>query len=398
MSNQYFIKRGLKIPDKLRIARYERSPEMGPSILFFSGGTALNDLSKKLKKFTHNSIHMMTPFDSGGSSAVLRQSFDMPAIGDLRARLMALADDSVKGLPDVFALFSHRLSKTSPHPVLEKQLFDMTQGVHSLVAAIPEPMRQLICNQLAFFQSHKPDNFNLRGASVGNLILSGGYLNNTRHLEPIVFLFSKLVEVRGTVRLTVDDNFHLAVELENGDVIVGQHRMTGKEKPPISKRIKRMFLSRNIDQLQPVESVLCERQKQLIINADMICFPPGSYYSSVLASLLPKGVGKAIYSNQGPKVFIPNLGEDPEMLGMDVNDAIQTLLDYIQQDLEHPVPENRLLSHIVIDKNNEQQQETIDRVRWQQHGMQIVETNIISKSSAPFYDTDALLSVLLSFC
>lgn len=398
MDSQYFISRGLRIPDKLRIARYERSPEMGPSILFFSGGTALNDLSKKLKKYTHNSIHMMTPFDSGGSSAVLRQAFNMPAIGDLRARLMALADDSIKGLPDVFTLFSHRLSKSAPHPVLEKQLLDMTAGSHPLVAAISEPMRQLICNQLAYFQSHKPDNFNLRGASVGNLILSGGYLNNTRHLEPIVFLFSKLVEVRGTVRLTVDDNYHLVVELDNGETIIGQHRMTGKEKAPIAARVKKMYLSECIDELKPIESKLSERHQKLITNADMICFPPGSFYSSVLASLLPKGVGKAIYNNNGPKVFIPNLGEDPEMMGMDINDAINTLLEYIQKDIDKPVANNRILSHLILDKNSQSQIDALDRTYWESQGIQVVEANIVNKRSSPYYETDSLLNVLLSFC
>lgn len=398
MSSPYFINRGLKIPDKLRIARYERSPEMGPSILFFSGGSALNHLSKKLKKYTHNSIHMMTPFDSGGSSAVLRKAFDMPAIGDLRARLMALADDSIKGLPDVFALFSHRLSKSASLETLQQQLSDMVMGVHPLVAAIPEPMRQLICNQLAYFDTQKPDHFNLQGASVGNLILSGGYLNNTRHLEPIVFLFSKLVEVRGTVRLTVDDNYHLAVELANRETIVGQHRMTGKEHSPLDKRIIQLSLSRQADEFDPVISLLCDRHKKLISEADMICFPPGSFYSSVLANLLPKGVGKAIYNNNGPKVFVPNLGNDPEMVGMTLNDAVETLITYIKRDLDFPVSDSRLLSHIIVDKNNKEMQRSIDKHRWQQLGIQIVEANVVSKKSAPYYDSEALLSVLLSFC
>ena len=74
--------RTASIPDPLRISRYQKIPELGPRILFFSGGTALTGLSRELKKFTHNSIHFVSPFDSGGSSAKLRHAFDMPAIGD----------------------------------------------------------------------------------------------------------------------------------------------------------------------------------------------------------------------------------------------------------------------------------------------------------------------------
>lgn len=87
------------VPDPIRISRYHKAPELGPRILFFSGGTALDQLSKKLKNFTHNSIHLVTPFDSGGSSAKLRHAFDMPAIGDLRSRMIALADETITGHP-----------------------------------------------------------------------------------------------------------------------------------------------------------------------------------------------------------------------------------------------------------------------------------------------------------
>ena len=45
-----------------------------PRILFFSGGTALRETSRKLVRHTRNSIHLVTPFDSGGSSAVIRQA------------------------------------------------------------------------------------------------------------------------------------------------------------------------------------------------------------------------------------------------------------------------------------------------------------------------------------
>jgi hypothetical protein len=50
-----------------------------------------------LCRFTHNSIHLISPFDSGGSSAVIREAFDMMAVGDIRNRLMSLADETVHG-------------------------------------------------------------------------------------------------------------------------------------------------------------------------------------------------------------------------------------------------------------------------------------------------------------
>ena len=70
-------------------------PPLGPRLVFFTGGTALRDLSRRLTAHTHNSVHLVTTFDSGGSSAALRRAFAMPAVGDLRNRLLALADSAV---------------------------------------------------------------------------------------------------------------------------------------------------------------------------------------------------------------------------------------------------------------------------------------------------------------
>jgi hypothetical protein len=79
--NSIRVTRTARLPDPLRISRYRKAPEFGPEILFFSGGSALNDVSRVIKNHTYNSTHLITPFDSGGSSAKLRQAFDMPATG-----------------------------------------------------------------------------------------------------------------------------------------------------------------------------------------------------------------------------------------------------------------------------------------------------------------------------
>ncbi|MFW5836578.1 MAG: 2-phospho-L-lactate transferase CofD family protein, partial [Desulfovibrionaceae bacterium] len=105
------LTREATIPDPMRLARYERIPELGPRILFFSGGTALRELSREIIRYTHNTIHLITPFDSGGSSAKLREAFHMPAVGDIRNRLMALADTSLTGNPAIFNFFAHRFPK-----------------------------------------------------------------------------------------------------------------------------------------------------------------------------------------------------------------------------------------------------------------------------------------------
>ncbi|MCK4709240.1 MAG: GAK system CofD-like protein, partial [Gammaproteobacteria bacterium] len=330
--NSIHVTRAVQMPDLIRAGRYRKSPELGPHILFFSGGSALNQFSQVLKSYTHNSVHMVTPFDSGGSSAELRKAFQMPSIGDLRSRLMALADETITGHPEVYQLFTHRLNKNSKNPELLIQLEAMCAGKDELVRAVPNPMRRLIRTQLGYFIEAMPPSFNLHGASIGNLILTGGYLNNHQHLDPIIFLFSKLVGVRGTVRATVNDNLSMGADLADGSRIIGQHRLTGKEHKPLVSKVKKIFLSADPDRFVPAQAKLRKKNRKLITNAELICYPPGSFYTSLIASLLPDGVCRAIASNDCPKVYIPNLGQDPEQIGMTMDSSIRTLLQYLRAD------------------------------------------------------------------
>src|SRR5688572_20913617 len=106
MTSSIRVSRTARVPDDVRVERCRRLPEFGPRLLFFSGGSALRGLSRKLKLYTENSAHLITPFDSGGSSALLRDTFGMPSVGDLRNRLMALADETARGSPEIYRLFS----------------------------------------------------------------------------------------------------------------------------------------------------------------------------------------------------------------------------------------------------------------------------------------------------
>ena len=134
------LQRRALLPDKLKIARYEKAPELGPRLLFFSGGNALKRFSKTLIRYTHNSVHIITPFDSGGSSAEIRRAFRMLSIGDVRNRLMALADQSIKGNPEIYRLFSYRLPADDPSDRLREKLQMMAEGLDSLVDGIPVPI------------------------------------------------------------------------------------------------------------------------------------------------------------------------------------------------------------------------------------------------------------------
>lgn len=394
--NSIHVTRAVQMPDRVRLGRYRKTPELGPQLLFFSGGTALNSVSQVLKSYSHNSVHMVTPFDSGGSSATLRKAFDMPSIGDLRSRLMALADETITGHPDVYELFTHRFPGDGDNRRLLVQLKAMCAGKDHLIRAVSNPMRRLIRTQLRFFLDAMPASFDLRGASIGNLILTGGYLNNHQHLDPIIFLFSKLVGVRGIVRAIVNDNLHLGADLENGSRVIGQHRLTGKERAPLTSPIKQLFLSADPDRLVPAKAQLRKKNRNLIRTAELICYPPGSFYTSLVANLLPGGVNEAIAGNDCPKVYVPNLGHDPEQVGMTLDISIKTLLRYLRGNAGSKYQVRNFLNFVLVDTRNGKYPDRVSAGLLEDLGIQLIDTKLVRKSGVSRYDPELLVSALLS--
>jgi CofD-related protein of GAK system len=373
-----------KVPDAIRLARYLRAPEIGPTVLFFSGGSALRNTSRMLTEYSHNSVHLITPFDSGGSSAKLRDAFSIISVGDLRNRLMALADTRLKSHPDVYRLFDTRLDKDAEQDELRRQLAEMTSGADPLVAAVPLPLRTLIRNHLGYFSEHMPPSFDLRGASIGNLILAGGYLHNRGDIDAVIFLFSKLVAVRGIVRPVVDSNLHLTAELQDGTVVVGQHRITS----PLSAPIRGLRLNEDVH--------IDDRTAQLIDEAELICFPIGSFWTSVMACLLPRGVGGAVARAGCPKVYVPNLGYDPEALGLAPHDQVRVLLEQLRRDAGEATPTELLLHFVLVDSERGEYAGGLDIDAIEALGVEVIDVPLVSDETAPLIESRRLVELLLS--
>ena len=391
------VRRIAHIPDPVRFARFRHAPELGPRLLFFSGGNALRTLSRHLIDYTYNSIHLITPFDSGGSSEELRRAFHMPAVGDLRNRLMALADQTVRGNPEIYTLFAFRFPTDEDAEALQARLDGMVRGTDALVAEVPEPLRGIMRNHLAFFQDSMPAGFDLRGAAIGNLVLTGGYLNQNRNLDSVLYLFSQLVEARGVVRPVVDCDLHLVAELEDGRTVVGQHRITGRTEPALDVPVRRVTLTRPGPGAVPHRPVIDELVENLIEQADLICFPVGSFYSSLLATLLPDGVADAVVRSEAPKVYVPNPdGTDPEELGLDLPGKVERLLACLREGAAaNDVAVRDVLQYVFVDGNSgDVPASSIDAVR--RLGVEVVDVPPESPESAPLHDDRLLAEALLS--
>jgi CofD-related protein of GAK system len=326
-------------------------PELGPRVLFFTGGTALADISRELAGKTYNSVHVVTPFDSGGSSASLRQALGIPAVGDLRNRLLALADRAVTPV-EVLALCRRRLPEDGSRDELLQELYYLASARSSVWADIPRVFSEVLRLHLHYFLEAMPPHFDPHGACIGNLILAGGWVHHGGDLLPTLGILSRLLHVRGLVLPVVQENLHLAVELENSEFVVGQHHITGNRKT-FSAPVRRVFLTpeRPESSFLPTESRprVASLVATYIRAADCICYPMGSFYTSVLANLLPAGVGAAVSKAECPKLYIPNSGIDPEQRGLSVADGVALLLRILRRDAGAQTDPARLLNAVLVD-------------------------------------------------
>ena len=380
----------------------KRLPELGPRVLFFTGGTALADISRELAGYTHNSVHVVTPFDSGGSSASLRRVLDIPAVGDLRNRLLALADSTVTPA-EALALCKRRLPTEGSHDELLQELYSLASARSSVWADIPRVCGEVLRLHLHYFLEAMPAHFDPRGACIGNLVLAGGWAHHGGDILPTLGVLSRVLHVRGLVLPVVQENLHLAAELENAELVVGQHRITGRGSA-LPAPVRRLFLTR-----QRPESALppAERRPRIaslvatyIRAADCLCYPMGSFYTSLLANLLPVGVGAAVSKAECPKLYIPNTGIDPEQQGLSVADRVALLLKTLRRDAGPQTETARLLHAVLVDSVHGSYPGGIDVEGVTAQGVELRDLPLVQPDNVqrhiPELATQAILSAMAS--
>ena len=83
----------------------------GPRIVAIGGGTGLSVLLRGLKEHTSNLTAVVTVADDGGSSGALREVLGVPAVGDIRNCIAALADAE----PLMTRLLQYRFPSDATH-------------------------------------------------------------------------------------------------------------------------------------------------------------------------------------------------------------------------------------------------------------------------------------------
>ncbi|KAH7170155.1 hypothetical protein EDB81DRAFT_708347 [Dactylonectria macrodidyma] len=219
------------------------SPSPLNGIVVFSGGSAANnlvDVFESVREANQFKLSYVIPIsDNGGSSSELIRVFGGPGIGDVRSRLVRLIpEDGGEETVAIKHFFNHRLPKVFAEARAE--WFEILEASHPLWDNISSPKRELIRSYLNSFnvevvkRMRPSSRFDFSGASIGNLFLTGARLF-TGSFEAAVYLLSSICAVpdRIAVLPALNTNFalHIAAGLQDGTVITGQNDISHPSAP-----------------------------------------------------------------------------------------------------------------------------------------------------------------------
>jgi uncharacterized cofD-like protein len=219
-----------------------------------------------LKEFPIDLTAIISVCDDGKSTGVLREEFNIPAVGDIRRVLAALSETE----PLVMELFNYRFNTTS----------------------------------------------DLDGHTIGNLLLTASS-EITGNLSDGIEALSKVFNLRGKVVPLTEDNVVLMGEMGDGTIIEGEHNIT-----MYKSNIKRVFYKE--------EPVPTKEAVKAIEEADLIILSMGSLFTSIIPNLICDEIKDAIDRSNAKVMYACNMVTQPgETDGFKVSDHVKLLNQYL---------------------------------------------------------------------
>ncbi len=244
-------------------------------VVALGGGTGLSSLLRGLKTLVPEKIDdlsaIVTVADNGGSSGRLREEMNIPAPGDIRNCIVALAEDE-----DI-------LSKV--------------------------------------FQYRFQEGEGLKGHSFGNLFLTVLTKITGDFLEAVE-ITSDILKIKGRIIPSTDEIVNLVAEFSDGKIIKGESEITEYGKQ-LKAKIKKIWLEPE-DVKAPPEAV------EKIMNADFVLLGPGSLFTSIVPNLLVKDIREALLKTKAFKIYIVNvMTQYGETDGFSASDHVKALHEVV---------------------------------------------------------------------
>lgn len=309
-------------------------------VIVFGGGTGLSCLLSGLKLFPVEVTTVITVSDNGSSTGVLKQEFDIPAVGDVGKVLLSMAnvDD------DLVRLLRYRFHR----------------------------------------EGSSLDNHPVRNILLTALIdLKGSLTEATRYM-------CGLLNIRGNVLPLTEEKVELV-----GKSATGAEEFFGEES--VSQNV-RYISSLSYDH----DIHVADAVKQGIAGSDLIIFSPGSLYTSILPHLISEEIVEAIRAARAPIMYVSNLVTQPgETDRYNVSDHLAVLNRYLKgRRVDLVVGNNAVIDPQVVDRYLTNENKTLvalDREAIARQGARVIEDDIFSIDEEGRIRHNALKTAFLIF-
>lgn len=291
---------------------------MKKKVVVLGGGTGMSCLLRGLKKFPVDITTVVSVCDDGQSTGKLREEFNIPAVGDVRKVMIALAETE----PSVEELLNYRFKTTS----------------------------------------------DLNGHTVGNLLLTAT-TNITGNMPDGIELLSKVLNLSGKVLPLTEDNVTLVGEMEDGKIIEGEHNITLSHS-----KIKNVYYK--------VEPIVNDKVLEAIKEADLIVLSMGSLYTSIIPNLICKQVIEEIDKSKAKIVYCANLVTQPgETDNFTVSDHVKVLNKYLgKRKIDIVIANNGKIDKKLAEKYSSLEQKDpvlLDSAKLKEMGVKIIGENLV---------------------
>ena len=299
-------------------------------ITAIGGGTGLSSLLRGLKRLVREGVitdlkAIVTVADSGGSTGRLRRDYNIPAPGDIRNCIAALAESE-------------------------------------------ELLRELF--QYRFEEGE------LKGHAFGNIFLTaltkvtGNFLDAVRYS-------CQILKTAGEILPSTVENVHLVAKFEDGQVIKGEDEIPKYAKEN-KKRIAEIWLEpKNVS--APIDAV------EAILNADYIIVGPGSFYTSIIPNFLIEDIKEAYRQSKAKKIFIVNAMTQPgETDGFSAFDHVKKFAEITGLGYPHiAVVNTRMPYYKLLQKYLKENQEPVvpDVAEFAKHSVQVFAEDLIGEDN-----------------
>lgn len=264
------------------------------TITVLGGGTGMSQLLKGFKKFPLKINAIVAVSDDGRSTGRLRKEFNIPAIGDIRQVVIALAE------------------------------------------------KENIARKLLNYRFNTSSD--LDGHPVGNLLLTaladidGSIAGGIADLDDVLNLKGKVIPL-------TEDNVVLMGEMEDGRIVRGEHCIAED-----SRRIKSVFYEKN--------PTVSKEAIQAIKKSDAIVLSIGSLYTSIIPNLICPEIKEAIDQSKAKIIYVCNMMTQPgETDNLSASEHLKILNKYLgNRKIEAVLINNEGIAKEIITKYKELQQ------------------------------------------